>query len=679
LPDRLSATGKLVVGLLAALVMASLIPSHTYEALAWDPTTDDLAGTDSSTNSSVSNALRRFDIAGQTANLLNVYKGTFQKATTTGDQTISGVGFTPKAVIFWWTRQTAFGELAGIHIGYGFSTGTGFNRGVAFASDDAAATSNAGRMRSETYSIIILSAGTPTLVARASVTAFTSDGFTLNWQTNEARADYIHFVALGGADITNARAGTFTLLTGTGSQSVTGVGFQPEFLMFLWTFTEAVDTGTTGGMVGMGFATSSTSRGALAAVSRDGRLTMTTYQQQRTDSCILLLTAAGAQDAIADFVSMGSDGFTVTKSDAPAANTPIFYLAMAGGQYAVSNFQSPTSTGTQDITTAGFQPKLVLLATQGRATATAIGATSEIALGGATSSTARGCTWFEDPNGLADSDNEQETLNTKVIQWRDRTAANTFTLRGSADFSQFLSNGFQLSWSNVETAGREIIYVAFADVGVVRGMQKGEDSDSIALSIKLVKTAGANGFSVAGMVANDQYDINFTIGGQDFCMMFIASGASAGTMKIFSKPTGTSTWYSGESFSQSGIVSETTYTVGNLGFNLKSATPTVFGHVRLIAKKSYLAGLGASGTEVTNILSATFASGTGNPGSGGATPNDRCPSSGTVSWTLSGDIPEFPLGPLVSAVPIAAIYLYLRRRANSHLSEGKKPVAQHTI
>jgi hypothetical protein len=54
-----------------------------------------------------------------------------------------------------------------------------------------------------------------------------------------------------------------------------------------------------------------------------------------------------------------------------------------------------------------------------------------------------------------------ETLNTKILQWRDRTAANTFTLRGSADFTSSLSDGFRLSWSNVEATGRQVIYVAF--------------------------------------------------------------------------------------------------------------------------------------------------------------------------------------------------------------------------
>jgi len=394
-----------------------------------------------------------------------VKKGTFTKATTTGTQAITGIGFEPKTVIFWWTRQTSFGELAAIHVGYGFATHYGAayqNFGVASASDDNAASSNTGRRRSETYSIIILSSGTPTMTAQASVTAFNGDGFDLNWQANEVRADIIHYVALGGTDLTDARAGSLSLTASTGTQDVTNVEFQPDFAMFLWTFTQAVDTGTANAEIGLGFAVSSTERAAIVANSEDARPTMDTWRQQRTDSCILLLTpTSGAQDAIVDFSQFLTNGFRLNKIDAPASATPIFYLALKGGDYNIGSFNSPTSTGNQDVTGVGFQPNLVMLLTQGRSASTAIGAHAELALGAATSSSERGMTWFEDTDALADSDNEQETSQTRVIQWRDRTAINTFTLRGSADFVSFLSDGFRVSWSNVETAGRQIVYVAF--------------------------------------------------------------------------------------------------------------------------------------------------------------------------------------------------------------------------
>ena len=146
-----------------------------------------------------------------------------------------------------------------------------------------------------------------------------------------------------------------------------------------------------------------------------------------------------------------------------------------------------------------------------------------------------------------------------------------------------------------------------------------------------------NGFLVPGMTTNDQYDINFTIGSKNFCMLFIATGSNSGTLKLFYKATGGGSWSSGETFTQSGIASGTTYQSGstNIGFRLTSSTVSADGSVKFVVEKTYLNSLGATGSSVTNTFSTTFVSGNGNPGSGGATPNDRCPSSGTVSWTYT--------------------------------------------
>ncbi len=406
-----------------------------------------------------------YDTLTETRTDFRTKTGTFTKATTTGSQIITGIGFQPKALIFSWTRQTAYGEASGVTWGYGLATnygGTYQNYGATFASDDGQSSSNTGRRRSNTYSIIILSNGNPTMSAQARITGFSSDGFTLDWQTNEARSDIISYIALGGADLTGTRAGSFSLTTSTGAQDVTGVGFQPDFAMFLWTFTESADTNTNHAEIGLGFAASSTKRGAMVADSEDGRSTMDTWQQQRTDSCILLLNPSdGSQDAVVDFTQFLTDGFRVTKSDAPGSSTPILYLALKGGYYSVGSFNSPTSAGSQNVTGVGFQPRVVMLATQGRSSSTVIGSTAEMSFGVATSSTSRWSTWFEDPDNLADSDNERETLNAKIIQWRDRTADSVFSLRGSADFVSSLSDGFRLSWSSIESSSRQIVYVAF--------------------------------------------------------------------------------------------------------------------------------------------------------------------------------------------------------------------------
>jgi hypothetical protein len=170
------------------------------------------------------------------------------------------------------------------------------------------------------------------------------------------------------------------------------------------------------------------------------------------------------------------------------------------------------------------------------------------------------------------------------------------------------------------------------------------------------------GYDATGMTANDQYEIDFTIGEEDFAMLFQATGAAAGTMKLFYRATGGGAWSDGETYVVGSITSGTPYqSPSDLGFTLTSSTATV-GSVKLVVTKTILATLGATSNTVTGIFAANFAGGTGAAGSGGATPNDRSPSSGGASWTLSEAIPDFPHGTLVLMAPVISAYLVLRKR-----------------
>ena len=71
-------------------------------------------------------------------------------------------------------------------------------------------------------------------------------------------------MAISGSAITNANAGTITAGTSTGDQSFTGVGFQPDFVMFLSGLTESLDTNTPDMFFNTGFMDSA---GEQAAVS----------------------------------------------------------------------------------------------------------------------------------------------------------------------------------------------------------------------------------------------------------------------------------------------------------------------------------------------------------------------------------------------------------------------------
>jgi len=393
---------------------------------------------------------------------VNVKVGTFAKITTTGSQTVSGLGFQPKAIIFYWSRTTANATAAAPRSqGVGFTDCTN-QRAVAIAEDDNAGTSNAGRYRTESNVIVILSNGTPTVGSRATFTSCNTDGFTINWAVSEARADIINYIAIGGSDVTNVKAGTFTLAASTGIQNITGVGFQPDFAMFLQGFTEAVDTASAGLEMGMGFADYNNNQGSILNCVKDAETTnKTKYSLQRTDNAILLSSTACAIDALAAFNGFSSDGFSLNVSDAPAAATPIFYLAIKGGSYAVGNFSQPTTTGTQTISGLGFQPNSVVLFSHNQVAGTALTGPSTFSIGAANATTSRAAVWGQsrvvDPSNAA-----VYTDNSKIMIMRTLSGTGgTGTINAQADFAGFTSDGFQLNWTTVDTTQRQIIYWAF--------------------------------------------------------------------------------------------------------------------------------------------------------------------------------------------------------------------------
>lgn len=386
--------------------------------------------------------------------------GSFTKATggAPATQSVTGVGFQPKAVIFFWTQQTAAGFTNYVNAGVGFATGPANERAVSITARDNQNRSDNGRRRSESNTIMFLSGGgPPNLLAQAQLLSLDADGFTIRWTTNNASPYLIHYMALGG-DITNALASTFNLTTGGGNQAVAGVGFQPDFVLFLWSHTEGVESNTRDSEIGLGFAKSATARGAVVYSGRDNSGSNANKRwQQRTDSAILLLRPnqnPPDQDAIADFVTMDPNGFTVNKSNPPAANTPIFFLALKGGRHHVGAFNQPAVTGNQAITGVGFQPQQLMLASFNLAATNTISAGGAVSYGAARLPTARGSIWFQDRSDRDPSEANVYTSTTDILT----LAAGPNTVNARADFALFDPDGFTLNWTTADGTARQVLY-----------------------------------------------------------------------------------------------------------------------------------------------------------------------------------------------------------------------------
>lgn len=400
-------------------------------------------------------------------------QGSFTKSGAVGNQSITGVGFQPNAVIFFWTRQTAEGFASNESMGMGFATALA-QRAIAIESDDAANRTNYTHIRSENSIILMLvrnavARANATLNARASLVSLDSDGFTINWATNEASNDIIHYIALGG-DIANVFVGTFNSNTVVGNQAVAGVGFQPDFVMLLngsLDSAEATNTPIANKVFNIGFMTSA-GQAAIADCGRDDRnaANHSRNQQSIAQSIMSLQTGnCNNQDSLAAFVSMNANGFTITWTNAPANQMPIFYLAIKGGQHKIGTFTQPTAGITpvsQAVSGVGFQPELLFMASHNRA-AGGIAASGEISIGAAQSSTTEGAIWSEsrDVNPPV-TDANMATLTTKAIRM-----ATSQTTNAEADFVSNDSDGFTLSWTTIDGTGRIVIYWAI-DFNIAR-------------------------------------------------------------------------------------------------------------------------------------------------------------------------------------------------------------------
>jgi hypothetical protein len=174
-----------------------------------------------------------------------------------------------------------------------------------------------------------------------------------------------------------------------------------------------------------------------------------------------LSSTACAQDALAAFNGFTSDGFSLNVSDAPAAATPIFYLAIKGGSYAVGNFLQPTTTGTQTISGLGFQPNSVVLFSRNQVAGTSLTGPSTFSIGAANATTSRAGVWGQSRN-VDPSNAAVYTDNSKIMIMRTLSGTGgAGTINAQADFNGFTSDGFQLNWTSADTTQRQIIYWAF--------------------------------------------------------------------------------------------------------------------------------------------------------------------------------------------------------------------------
>ena len=403
---------------------------------------------------------------------LSAKVGAFNTGTGTSSIVVSDVGFQPKAILFWWSGRTGTTDAQGreSHFqGVGAATATTQRWAITTNDIDAAAAQDAATAKTATGCLLsVSSAGA--IDGKADLASFDSGGFTLSVSDAFPRDQRVHYLALGGADLTNAKAGEFTGSAGTApyNESSTDPGFQPDILFFA----NRHDSGTTGevalataGVMGFGVARTTSQRGTISFASDEASVTMDTQGYGYTGECCSIgsTNAGGSVPARCDFVSMDANGFTLNRLELGIAWAR-FYLALKGGSYHVGN-NVTSVTGSATIATSGygFAPKAVFVFSACRATSTQDTATApwHQSIGAGTGSAERGAQGAISRSGIADAVVGTAIEHDEV--YVSQTDATPPAIDGLMDINSMDADGVTFVMDDGDGAARRFFYVGFGD------------------------------------------------------------------------------------------------------------------------------------------------------------------------------------------------------------------------
>jgi hypothetical protein len=379
--------------------------------------------------------------------------------TRTGSETVTSItgtesfycGFRPKALILWYPG----GNSNGYNWQWNF-----FNVGWAIGPSAADQREVGVEVRQGS---VVYGTGTNNnlllyypFVWNISLSSFDDCGFTLNVpNANDHPGVHFNWVAIAGDDLEVA-IGDFTLLDNdTSDIPVTGVGFQPDFLLSLLGPADFMNAA-----YGIGMASAPSEQAAAMFHLSHSQITtrfesgaLSTYFQYSGDlfKCSLK--------------SFDTDGFTVSVSEtwtnAVVPTHPVYWLALKSPStsFMAGIETQKTSTGTKATTGLGFRPGAALFA-------------------GTTSNTAANQTIDQSPYKVgiqfgAAADGQSSVayagmnMNPYQQDYRGVTgkvlsmSAPLSVTNAEAGLSSFDADGFTLDWTTADATARYFLYGAW--------------------------------------------------------------------------------------------------------------------------------------------------------------------------------------------------------------------------
>ncbi len=405
---------------------------------------------------------------------LEFVKGVTTARTTTGTTVVSPTGITDlKAVIVWCTFDTADGIANADNIfsyGYCGSDGGTVTQGYASHWDDDAAGTTSVRMCHNTNNIIKLHTAVGTVDCVCDISAMSATSFTMNWSDASTIAFQIHYVALGGSDITAARVGSFAMSIAATQDVTVNAGFgQPDLIFMTSIGLASLTEGSTTPNWGMNsVAKSDTERFVGECYINNSATNAAVASTGKSDACIVLSNSAtpDVQGDLSAKASWPTDGFQISYSNQPSSGWQVVYLALKGTFTAtIGNTTVPTAGApqTQNLALASGTPKGGIFFTHENVVSSTT-QTSGTRLGGfgvgATDGTNEGFAAIVQEDGNTAAIDGRIFTTTKALACHD--AGNPATLQSEADGSISGSN-VVLTWNDTDTVAVEYWYVLFGE------------------------------------------------------------------------------------------------------------------------------------------------------------------------------------------------------------------------
>lgn len=400
---------------------------------------------------------------------LDARVGAIAASTSTGDQTTSGVGFQPKLLMMLGSRTTAAGSIAGASFGLGHGDMANSETFAGFNSADNVATTDTVRAILGNRIFQSSPPGDAVADSSASLTSLNSDGWLLNY-SSASSAFNLGYMALGGSDITNTTTGTFALNPTTGNQSVTGLGFTPDIILFSIVNNTTLTATNNHYALSYGAATATSQWGAAVA-GRSSVGTSNTRRAFRTNFCgVVCITNSDSIEVAFSLVSMDVDGFTVNISGTAGAGTTyqVAYTAIKGGQWTAGSFQQPTTTGNQSVTGIGFNPSGVIFGSASHDSVSGVPVTARLSYGFATGASNQQSVWVGDEDNVVGNTNtDSRYASNRVVMFYDEAGGGAPTAQAEATYVSNDVDGFTVNWTAADATQRYVGYVAFGASPVV--------------------------------------------------------------------------------------------------------------------------------------------------------------------------------------------------------------------